>query len=57
MASTVLTPKEKKLFADLLTQYENRQLTKGRKTADQILKKHPDHGGTSAYYDLWTPRG
>lgn len=46
MAPPTLAQKDKKLFADLLSQYENRQLTKGRKTADQILKKYPEHGET-----------
>ncbi|KAG2124195.1 NMDA receptor-regulated protein 1-domain-containing protein [Suillus clintonianus] len=46
MAPPTLAPKDKKLFADLLSQYENRQLAKGRKTADQILKKYPEHGET-----------
>ena len=40
-----LPSKESSLFKDLLTQYEMRQLKKGQKTADQILKKFPDHGG------------
>ncbi|KAH7926272.1 N-terminal acetyltransferase A, auxiliary subunit [Leucogyrophana mollusca] len=42
----VLPPKDRKAFTELLAQYEARQLTKGRKTADQILKKFPDHGET-----------
>lgn len=46
MAPPTLAQKDKKLFANLLSQYENRQLTKGRKTADQILKKYPEHGET-----------
>ncbi|KAG1784583.1 NMDA receptor-regulated protein 1-domain-containing protein [Suillus plorans] len=46
MAPPILAQKDKKLFADLLSQYENRQLSKGRKTADQILKKYPEHGET-----------
>lgn len=46
MAPPTLAQKDKKLFADLLSQYENRQLSKGRKTADQILKKYPEHGET-----------
>ncbi|KAJ8597054.1 N-terminal acetyltransferase A, auxiliary subunit [Rhizopogon salebrosus TDB-379] len=46
MPPAILAPKERKLFADLLTQYENKALSKGRKTADQILKKYPDHGET-----------
>ncbi|KAF5352217.1 hypothetical protein D9758_009235 [Tetrapyrgos nigripes] len=41
-----LTPKEASLFKELLTLYETKQLKKGVKTADQILKKFPDHGET-----------
>lgn len=43
-----LPSKEKSLFRELLNHYETRQLKKGVKTADQILKKFPDNGGTSA---------
>ena len=42
---TPLPSKEASLFKELLTLYETRQLKKGLKTADQILKKFPDHGG------------
>jgi len=42
-----LPSKEASLFKELLTLYETRQLKKGHKTADQILKKFPDHGGMS----------
>lgn len=42
-----LPSKEKSLFRELLNHYETRQLKKGVKTADQILKKFPDNGGTS----------
>lgn len=48
-----LPSKEKTLFKDLLNLYETRQLKKGVKTADHILKKVPDHGGmcqTSFYH-------
>lgn len=47
MASTkkALPSKESALFKELLSLYETRQLKKGIKTADQILKKVPDHGG------------
>jgi N-alpha-acetyltransferase 15/16, NatA auxiliary subunit len=37
--------KEAALFKELLNQYESRQLKKAQKTADQILKKFPEHGG------------
>lgn len=37
--------KEASLFKEVLTMYEARQLKKGLKTADQILKKFPEHGG------------
>lgn len=43
-----LPAKEAALFKELLTFYEARQLKKGLKTADQILKKAPDHGGTQS---------
>ncbi|KAI0064906.1 N-terminal acetyltransferase A auxiliary subunit [Artomyces pyxidatus] len=50
MASTpskrALPSKESSLFKELLTFYETRQLKKGQKTADQILKKFPEHGET-----------
>src|SRR6266550_6773849 len=39
-----LPSKESSLFKDLLSLYETRQLKKGLKTADQILKKFPEHG-------------
>ncbi|KDQ22405.1 hypothetical protein PLEOSDRAFT_1109515 [Pleurotus ostreatus PC15] len=41
-----LPSKEATLFRELLTLYETRQLKKGVKTADQILKKFPEHGET-----------
>lgn len=41
----ILPSKEASLFKELLTLYETRQLKKGLKTADQILKKFPEHGG------------
>ncbi|KAH8116095.1 hypothetical protein DFH11DRAFT_1507120 [Phellopilus nigrolimitatus] len=40
-----LSSKENTLFKELLNLYETRQLKKGVKTADHILKKFPDHGG------------
>ncbi|KAL5514354.1 hypothetical protein ACEPAG_2442 [Sanghuangporus baumii] len=42
----VLPSKESSLFKELLQLYETKQLKKGVKTADQILKKVPDHGET-----------
>lgn len=42
---TPLPSKEASLFKELLTLYETKQFKKGLKTADQILKKFPDHGG------------
>jgi hypothetical protein len=51
MAPTAIPPKralaskEATLFKELLTLYETRQLKKGQKIADQILKKYPEHGG------------
>ncbi|THH29718.1 hypothetical protein EUX98_g4478 [Antrodiella citrinella] len=42
----VLPSKESGLFKELLNLYESRQLKKGQKTADQILKKFPEHGET-----------
>jgi hypothetical protein len=44
-----LPSKEATLFKELLTLYETRQLKKGLKTAEQILKKVPDHGGLSDF--------
>jgi peptide alpha-N-acetyltransferase len=50
-AKRALPSKEASLFKELLTLYETKQLRKGQKTADQILKKFPEHGGaTSALY-------
>lgn len=45
-AKRALPSKEATLFRELLSQYETRQLKKGLKNADQILKKFPEHGGT-----------
>lgn len=44
-AKRALPPKEATLFKELLTFYETRQLKKGLKTADLVLKKFPEHGG------------
>ncbi|EGO03587.1 hypothetical protein SERLA73DRAFT_101816 [Serpula lacrymans var. lacrymans S7.3] len=41
-----LPSKEATVFRELLTLYETRQLKKGQKAADQILKKFPEHGET-----------
>ncbi|KZT00643.1 NMDA receptor-regulated protein 1a [Laetiporus sulphureus 93-53] len=41
-----LPSKEATLFKELLNLYETRQLKKGLKTADQIVKKFPEHGET-----------
>ena len=43
-----LAPKETKLFRELLVDYEQRAYKKGVKTADTILKKYPEHGGSLA---------
>lgn len=40
-----LASKESALFKELLNLYETRQLKKGLKTAETILKKYPEHGG------------
>ncbi|EMD34697.1 hypothetical protein CERSUDRAFT_86122 [Gelatoporia subvermispora B] len=45
-AKRALPAKESSLFKELLNLYETRQLKKGLKTADQILKKFPEHGET-----------
>ena len=44
-AKRALPSKEATLFKELLTFYETRQLKKGLKTSDLILKKFPEHGG------------
>ncbi|KAK7684976.1 hypothetical protein QCA50_011811 [Cerrena zonata] len=41
-----LPSKESSLFKEVLNQYETKQHKKGLKTADQILKKFPEHGET-----------
>ncbi|KAH9928580.1 NMDA receptor-regulated protein 1a [Amylocystis lapponica] len=45
-AKRALPSKEASLFKEVLNLYETRQLKKGQKTADQILKKFPEHGET-----------
>lgn len=52
VAKRVLPSKEAALFREVLTLYETRQLKKGLKAADQILKKHPEHGETLAMKGL-----
>ncbi|KAF9235797.1 NMDA receptor-regulated protein 1-domain-containing protein [Melanogaster broomeanus] len=44
--------KERKLFNELLQTYEQKQLSKGKKVADQILKKYPKHGETMSMKGL-----
>jgi len=44
-AKRALPSKEASLFKEVLNLYETRQLKKGQKAADQILKKFPEHGG------------
>ena len=44
-AKRALPSKESTLFKELLALYEAHQLKKALKTADQILKKIPEHGG------------
>ncbi len=50
---TPLPSKEASLFKELLTLYETKQLKKGLKTADQILKKFPEHGGVIFFMMIW----
>lgn len=45
-AKRALPPKESSLFKEVLNLYESKQLKKGLKTADLILKKYPEHGGS-----------
>jgi hypothetical protein len=47
-AKRALPSKEASLFKELLTLYETKQLRKGQKAADQILKKFPEHGGATS---------
>ena len=44
----LLPSKEASLFRHLVENYESKQYKKGIKAADQILKKHPQHGDTQA---------
>ncbi|CAK3961316.1 N-alpha-acetyltransferase 16, auxiliary subunit [Lecanosticta acicola] len=43
-----LPSKEQSLFRHLVQYYESKQYKKGLKAADQILRKHPNHGDTQA---------
>ncbi|KAH5073392.1 hypothetical protein HBI17_147320 [Parastagonospora nodorum] len=43
-----LPSKEQTLFKSLVKFYEGKQYKKGIKAADQILRKHPNHGDTQA---------
>ena len=47
-----LPGKDAALFRTLVKLYESKQHKKGIKTADQILKKYPDHGETLAMKGL-----
>ncbi|EMD00702.1 hypothetical protein BAUCODRAFT_29060 [Baudoinia panamericana UAMH 10762] len=44
----VLPSKEQTLFRHLVQNYESKQYKKGLKAAEQILRKHPNHGDTQA---------
>lgn len=44
----VLPSKEATLFRHLVQNYETKQYKKGLKAAEQILRKHPNHGDTQA---------
>ncbi|KAI8936264.1 hypothetical protein NX059_006686 [Plenodomus lindquistii] len=43
-----LPSKEQTLFRSLVKYYEGKQYKKGLKAAEQILRKHPNHGDTQA---------
>src|ERR1700761_6482262 len=43
-----LPSKEASLFRHLVQNYESKQYKKGLKAAEQILRKHPNHGDTQA---------
>lgn len=47
-----LPGKDAALFRTLVKLYESKQYKKGIKTADQILKKYPEHGETLAMKGL-----
>ncbi|KAK5130211.1 hypothetical protein LTR08_002296 [Meristemomyces frigidus] len=46
--SQILPSKEASLFRHLVQNYETKQYKKGLKAAEQILRKHPNHGDTQA---------
>ncbi|KAK4560436.1 hypothetical protein LTR86_005632 [Recurvomyces mirabilis] len=46
--SQQLPSKEQALFRHVVQNYESKQYKKGLKAADQILRKHPNHGDTQA---------
>ena len=48
-----LPAKDAALFKTVLQLYEQRQYTKGLQTAEQILRKYPDHGETLAMKGLF----
>ena len=50
--NNALPPKEAALFRNLVKLYESKQNKKALKVADQILRKHPDHGETQAMKGL-----
>jgi peptide alpha-N-acetyltransferase len=50
--SQTLPPKEAAIFKNVVQFYEKKQYKKGVKAADQILKKHPEHGETLAMKGL-----
>ncbi|KAF2496045.1 N-alpha-acetyltransferas-like protein 15 [Lophium mytilinum] len=43
-----LASKENSLFRSVVKNYESKQYKKGLKAAEQILRKHPNHGDTQA---------
>lgn len=47
-----LPSKEATLFRHLVQNYESKQYKKGLKAAEQILRKHPNHGDTQAMKSL-----
>lgn len=53
-SSQRLSSKEASLFRQLVRFYESKLYRKAIKSADQILKKHPDHGETLAMKGLAT---
>ncbi|KAG9821036.1 hypothetical protein KCU68_g17144, partial [Aureobasidium melanogenum] len=46
--SVPLSSKEQSLFKQAVQLYESKQYKRGIKTADQVLKKVPNHGDTQA---------